>query len=431
LIVYEQIGTDEVITSNFSSQQTSNFNLPMLFRPIILNADSFSFSIDYTCQLLNRQDGSSIVRTASVTSLSPKTYGRNLQQLSLLNPSEPIKIYNKVVQSTPISINPVQQIYKTTAVYYPSFFETFDVAISVGNVFLDSNGNLAQESNLDSNIVWGQGECVIYLNPFANYLKFKILEKISDSVYNPLDLNYNSSIYLTFISDSGSQNAYANITDPTLSNLSAGEILFKIPQASSSTILGFTNNAFYLNVNNPDGDIINLYQGSFDNFSNIANYQASIDAQRDAALNVKIALLQTLQANTAASNTVVVTPNATTAATTTGATVTVSNSTQTAAITIDTTNATGALADTKANTLSSSLLDILPAALVAANSTPNATANSVQQANIAAAILASTTPAFDPIPTTPISIRDVASSDVVASALTTTTTLIPTNSISN
>lgn len=427
LVVSEQIGTTEVITANFSSQQTTGFDQALLYRPIIVNSDSFSFSIDYTCQLLNRVDGSQIIRTSSVTSYSPKKYGMNLQKLSLLNPSEPIKVYNKVVTSTPISINPVQQIYKTSAVYYPSFFETFDVAISTGSVFLDSSGNLAQENNLDSDIVWGQGECVIYLNPFVNFVKFKILEKISDGVYNPLDLNYNSSIYLTFISNSSSNTAFANITDATLSNLATGEILFKIDQDSASSILSFTNTAFYLNVVSPSGDTVNLYQGSFDNFSNIGNYQASIDAKRDAALNVKIALLQSLQASSIASNTVVVTANTTVAPTST-ADVIVSSAASTAAITIDSTNATGTLADTVSSDSSSSLLDIVPASLTAA-ATANGAANSVQEANIAAAILASTTPAYTTVVTTsPVNIRDVASSDVVASSLTTTTTILSTNS---
>jgi tetratricopeptide (TPR) repeat protein len=55
--------------------QTSNYDDPILFRPIILNsANAVSFSIDYTLRIYNRSDGTQIIKKARITSFDVKKY---------------------------------------------------------------------------------------------------------------------------------------------------------------------------------------------------------------------------------------------------------------------------------------------------------------------------------------------------------------------
>ena len=112
IIVKEQIGTNFVTTTDQSITQTSNFDFPTLFRPVILNAASaLAFSISYTLRLINQVDGSQIVRYASLTSNEPKKYGRRLVKLNLGVSPTIAKVYNKILNDTGSNIT-----IETTAV---------------------------------------------------------------------------------------------------------------------------------------------------------------------------------------------------------------------------------------------------------------------------------------------------------------------------
>lgn len=112
IIVKEQIGTTFITTTDQSITQTSNFDFPTLFRPVILNsASAVAFSISYTLRLINQVDGSQIVRYASLTSNEPKKYGRRLVKLNLGVSPTIAKVYNKVLNDTGSNIT-----IQTTAV---------------------------------------------------------------------------------------------------------------------------------------------------------------------------------------------------------------------------------------------------------------------------------------------------------------------------
>ena len=97
--VSEQIGTNFTKTSTQVFTQTTNFDNPILFRPIILNsAIAVSFKINYLLRLYNRADNTQIIKNASLTSFDVKKYGRRLMKINLGVVPTVANVYNQVAK---------------------------------------------------------------------------------------------------------------------------------------------------------------------------------------------------------------------------------------------------------------------------------------------------------------------------------------------
>jgi hypothetical protein len=97
IIVSEQIGTGFVQTSNQVFSQTTNFDEPILFRPIILNSSiAVSFAINYILRLFNRDDNTQIIKNARLVSFDTKKYGRRILQINLGVVPRVANVYNKL-----------------------------------------------------------------------------------------------------------------------------------------------------------------------------------------------------------------------------------------------------------------------------------------------------------------------------------------------
>lgn len=84
ITVSEQIGSIFEQSSNQIISQTTDFDEPILFRPIILNsAIAVSFAINYTLRLYNRADSTQIIKNARLVSTDTKKYGRRLMKINL------------------------------------------------------------------------------------------------------------------------------------------------------------------------------------------------------------------------------------------------------------------------------------------------------------------------------------------------------------
>ena len=80
----EQIGVNFIQTNNQIVSQTTDFDAPILYRPIVLNSSiAASFAINYVLRLYNRSDNSQIIKNARLTSFDVKKYGRRLMKLNL------------------------------------------------------------------------------------------------------------------------------------------------------------------------------------------------------------------------------------------------------------------------------------------------------------------------------------------------------------
>jgi len=95
--VTEQVGTVFSQTSFQVYTQTSDFDDPILFRPIIKNANTaVSFSINYILRLYNKADATQIIKNAKLTSFATQKYGRQMLQINLGVVPTVANVYNQI-----------------------------------------------------------------------------------------------------------------------------------------------------------------------------------------------------------------------------------------------------------------------------------------------------------------------------------------------
>jgi len=99
--VTEQIGTTFTQTSFQVITQDTDFDEPVLFRPIIKNANTaVSFSINYVLRLFNKADSTQIIKNAKLTSFEAQKYGRQMVQINLGVVPTVANVYNRINNDT-------------------------------------------------------------------------------------------------------------------------------------------------------------------------------------------------------------------------------------------------------------------------------------------------------------------------------------------
>lgn len=80
----EQIDSNFVQTANQIMSQTTDFDSPVLYRPIVLNSSiAVSFAINYVLRLYNRNDNTQIIKNARLISFDVNKYGRRLMKINM------------------------------------------------------------------------------------------------------------------------------------------------------------------------------------------------------------------------------------------------------------------------------------------------------------------------------------------------------------
>jgi hypothetical protein len=298
--IIEQVGLDFIKTTNFTMLQDSQFDKPIIYRPVIVNAGlAFSFSIDYTMRLFNRNDGQQIIRRSSITSYEPKKYGREIEKITVQQGYRPVKVYNKIVTAESSQLQALPEsfienspgIFKTIVDtrYIPTFYNNT-------NISLTTRGKDSQE--LDG-IIFGQGKAILLLNEYDNRIRFKMYDKRTfDKELEMMNLSSYASIRLSFIYDDGQKiyinSDFAQEIDPT-----TGEIEFLINSEISSKLLNQSDKRFFLVSTAAEGntDETVLYQGKYENFSNRDRVIAAIEAERIKEIDKKIKQLEKLKSD--------------------------------------------------------------------------------------------------------------------------------------
>tara|TARA_B100000768_G_scaffold33447_1_gene31995 strand:+ start:2912 stop:4294 length:1383 start_codon:yes stop_codon:yes gene_type:complete len=99
--VTEQVGEVFTQTSFQVITQDTEFDEPVLFRPIIKNANkAVSFSINYVLRLYNKADATQIIKNAKLTSFEPQIYGPNMIQVNLGVVPTVANVYNRINNDT-------------------------------------------------------------------------------------------------------------------------------------------------------------------------------------------------------------------------------------------------------------------------------------------------------------------------------------------
>lgn len=245
--VLEQIGVSIIQTSSFSSNQTTAYDTPNYYRPIIRNAAYAStFFLRYTMSLINTKDQSTTIRVASYSSNTPGQWGMSISPIMLNTFPQVQRIYNRVYDQPQITLagytNPQPtEIIKFTNVFIQQNYvtSTFTNLLINGGVLTDTNGT-------SNNQALGNGKLTIIVSPFDNYYKFKFLKSGPDSVPVAIDLSSSSNYNISFVDNQGNKNYVLSLSDNSIANPAMGELAFRVEESVSVKILQFTDRRFFI-----------------------------------------------------------------------------------------------------------------------------------------------------------------------------------------
>ena len=274
LYVYEHIpGGTTLLTQKYAFTQEDSFMLPNYFRPVLKNADiDSSYTIDYICRLMNRMDGTQIIRKASFASTDPKKYGLYFTRINVDN-YIPYKVFNRLAaEASPNISGAGAQKTKFVKVFYDST-----------QVMLNMN-----------NEVLPQGTGPLFLRQADGVYLFKF-DKVDTNAGNQaanVDLSGAYNYALVFTLDDQTK-IEISPTFSTNMNTTLGQIEFKILESQAQKLLSQTNNAYSIVIKNPDGTQYTFYEGlyySYKDFNQVVTqYQSLFDID---TLNAQIATLQ-------------------------------------------------------------------------------------------------------------------------------------------
>lgn len=256
--VLEQIGASIIVTYKFQSIQTTAYDSPNFYRPIVKNAAYASaFFLRYTMSLVNNKDESRTIRVATYSSNEPYKWGLNITRIQMNEAPQTQKIYNRVYSQPQINIgsNNIPQpkeIIKFTNV----FIQQSSVTASISNLSLNG-GTITDETGASQNIALGTGKLTIKISPFDNYYKFKFIKSTFQGDPVAIDLT-NSQYYICFINNKGEKNYIPSYLDNNLANPSMGELVFKIDESNSVDILNFNDRRFFITTSN-GGPVLDNY----------------------------------------------------------------------------------------------------------------------------------------------------------------------------
>ena len=261
-----------VKTNELQISQTSDYDLPNVYRPIIKNPSATAYKIDYVVRLYNKADNTQVWKAASLISYETQKYGRKIGSINLgTNPVKSI-IYNKNYVKE-IKINKISEPVLGNTKYITSFIDATEISVSFDTINLDSNvqGNTNTLTNINNPSIQNSASTGnIYTNGLARilipdsvaFLKFVIYQKNAQGINSPLNLSGIGDINLTFTDNTGDK--IEILEYPTnYTSKTRGEIVYRINEAESKNILNLTNRNFNLYLINDKGDKTFLYNGNF------------------------------------------------------------------------------------------------------------------------------------------------------------------------
>lgn len=245
--VLEQIGASFIQTSQFQSIQTTAYDLPNYYRPIVRNAGvAASFTLRYTMSLINNVDQNRTIRISTYTSSTPSQWGTNITPISLSNFPQVQKIYNRIYSQADIKLgnnnqNKIREIVK----YNNVFIDQNYVTATVANLnFVDNT--LSNIEGSGSSTAYGTGKLTISVSPFDNYYKFKFIKSGPSGDPVAIDLSSSGKFNLSFINPKGNKIQIPSLDDKGIANAISGELAFRIDESISMQILQITDRRFFI-----------------------------------------------------------------------------------------------------------------------------------------------------------------------------------------
>jgi hypothetical protein len=245
--VLEQIGTAVIQTSSFESIQTTAYDSPNYYRPIVRNAAySVSFTLRYTMSLINNVDQSRVIRISSYTSDNPANWGLTITQIQLQNLPQVQKIYNRVYDQPSITMGNNGSLQPREILKYTNVFIQQNYVTATSNNLTFFSGTLAESVGTTSVTAVGSGKLTISISPFDNYYKFKFIKNVANGTPSAIDLSDSGLFKLAFLDKAGNKTYIPALADLTIARPSSGELAFKIDESTSGKILQFTDRRFFI-----------------------------------------------------------------------------------------------------------------------------------------------------------------------------------------
>lgn len=248
--VYEQVGVSQIKTFDTTFTQVLDFDTPILFRPVIMNANiAVNFSIDVTMKIINETDNTQIVKRASLTFDRAAKYAKRMQSVKINSATRLTEVYNTLPN---LSANRavrglINNALPKSTRYVPTFIEKTNIVVANVAVNVTSNNNPelppTEVEDLEIPDYKSSGNATIYVPPFTSYYKFYIARLNGDDL-DQVSLTGADDIVLSF-EDGGSKKIFNHQRSKDI-DLGKGEVLFKVDEANAVAIRGMQNKQFYI-----------------------------------------------------------------------------------------------------------------------------------------------------------------------------------------
>jgi hypothetical protein len=263
--VSEQLGLNYINTFNNTFTQTSQFDEPIIFRPVIMNSSiSSNFLITVNMRVYNETDNTQIVKVASLIYNQPKKYGKKLLKLNLNSSFSPTIVYNKL-PNTSVNrelnqfINSIRPAIGETK-YVPVALDTYGILgantkVTVDGAIVNSTSNFIYEP---------EGVAIINISKVSdNFIKFKVVQPDGDN-YKSISLVNAEDMILIIKSGKIEERISHDPSFPGI-DMGAGEIFFKVSKAIAvrfdQTDTNQNKDMFYINIKNGNTESL-LYFGN-------------------------------------------------------------------------------------------------------------------------------------------------------------------------
>ncbi len=246
--VLEQIGAALIKTSQFQSIQTTAYDSPNYYRPIVKNAGvAVSFMLRYTMSLINSVDQSRITRISTYTSNSPSQWGTTITPLQLSNFPQVQKIYNRVYDQPQINVSGGSMNIRPKEIvkYVNVFVDQNFVTATVSNLKF-ANNKLSSEKGAGETIAYGTGKLTFSISPFDNFYKFSFVKSGPSGDPVQIDLSNSGKFNISFVNSNGNKIQVPALDDKNLADPVKGELAFKIDESTSTQILQLTDRRFFV-----------------------------------------------------------------------------------------------------------------------------------------------------------------------------------------
>lgn len=249
--VLEQIGAAIIETSRFESIQTTAYDVPNYYRPIVRNAAyASSFFLRYTMSLVNAVNQTRVIRISTYSSNTPAQWGTTITPIQLQNLPQVQKIYNRVYSQSQIQIGGGNTPQPKEIIKYTNVFVQQNYVTATFSNLSFTNGNLTDNTGTTQVTAYGQGKLTISISPFDNYYKFKFVKTGPDGVPTDIDLTNSGLFKIAFLDNAGNKTYIPSLLDNNVARPDKGEIAFKIDTTQSTKVLQFSDRRFFITNGN-------------------------------------------------------------------------------------------------------------------------------------------------------------------------------------